>query len=118
MATQRRLMTAEELWRMPDDGQRHELIAGELTTMPPSGFEHGRLTARLTASLSRHVRTHGLGEVLAAETGFLLARDPDLVRAPDVAFVSRERVAAAGEVAGYCPGAPDLAVEVVSPNDL
>ncbi len=117
MAITRKLMTAEELLRLPDDGQRHELVAGELRTMAPSGFEHGRRTARFTGSLSQHVRAHGLGEVLAAETGFLLARTPDLVRAPDVAFVSRERAAAAGEVAGYWPGDPDLAVEVVSPND-
>ncbi len=117
MATTRKLMTAEELLRLPDDGQRHELIAGELRTMVPSSFEHGRRTARVTGSLSPHVRAHGLGEVLAAETGFLLARAPDLVRAPDVAFISRERATAAGEVAGYWPGAPDLAVEVVSPND-
>jgi Uma2 family endonuclease len=50
-------------------------------------------------------------------TGFTLATDPDTVRAPDVAFVSRERIEAVGEVEGYWPGAPDLAVEVISPND-
>ncbi len=55
--------------------------------------------------------------MFAAGTSFFLARDPDLVRAPDVAFVRRERVEAAGRVRGYWPGAPDLAVEVVSPND-
>ena len=117
MATSQWLMTAEELLRLPDDGQRHELIAGALTTMPPSGAEHGRVAVRITGPLSHYVATHGLGEVYAAETGFLLARDPDTVRAPDVAFVSRERVAAAGTVTGYWPGAPDLAVEVISPND-
>ena len=118
MTTSQRLMTAEELLRLPDDGQRHELIAGELTTMPPSGFEHGRRAARIAASLIQHVDAHGLGEVVGAETGFLLARDPDTVRAPDAAFVSHERVAAMGTVTGYWPGAPDLAVEVISPNDL
>ena len=118
MTTSQRLMTAEELLRLPDDGQRHELIAGVLTTMPLSGFEHGRVAVRFAGPLSHHVATHRLGEVFAAGTGFLLARDPDTVRAPDVAFVSRERVAAAGSVTGYWPGAPDLAVEVISPNDL
>lgn len=118
MATSQKLMTAEELWLLPDDGQRHELIAGELRTMSPSSYEHGRRTGRIAVSLGQHVFAHGLGEVLGAETGFLLARDPDLVRAPDVAFISRARVQAAGEVAGYWPGAPDLVVEVISANDL
>jgi len=118
MATTQRLMTAEELLRLPDDGQRHELIAGEMRAMAPSGFEHGRRTARFATSLGPYVLAHGLGEVLAAETGFLLSRDPDTVRAPDVAFVGRERADAVGEVTGYWPGAPDLAVEVISPSDL
>ena len=52
----------------------------------------------------------------AAETGFKLSTEPDTVRAPDVAFVSRERAEAVGEVEGYWTGAPDLAVEVISPD--
>lgn len=118
MATTQKLMTAEELLRLPEDGQRHELIAGELTTMAPSSYEHGRRTGRIAASLGQHVLAHDLGEVLGAETGFLLARDPDRVRAPDAAFISRARAQVAGEVAGYWPGAPDLAVEVISAHDL
>ena len=110
-------MTAEELWRLPDDGMRHELIYGELRTMAPSGSEHGWVALNIGGSLRQHVRARGLGRTFAAETGFLLARNPDLVRAPDAAFVSQERLAAAGEATGYFPGAPDLAVEVVSPND-
>ena len=58
------------------------------------------------------------GSVYAAETGFQLTVDPDTVRAADVAFVRQERVEAVGDTDGYWPGAPDLAVEVVSPNDL
>lgn len=118
MVTTQKLMTAEELLRLPDDGQRHELIAGELRTMAPSGAEHGWIAVRPTTALAQYVRAHQLGRVFAAETGFVLTTDPDTVRAPDVAFVSRERVHAAGEVTGYWPGAPDLAVEVISPNDL
>jgi Uma2 family endonuclease len=67
--------------------------------------------------LAQHVEERGLGAVYAAETGFLLGRDPDTVRAPDAAFVRRERVEEVGETEGYWPGAPDLAVEVVSPGD-
>ncbi len=117
MAPTRTLMTADQLAALPDDGQRHELVAGELRTMSPSGGGHGRLAARFTISLGQHVQAHHLGEVLAAETGFLLATGPDTVRAPDVAFVSRERLGAVGHVTGYWPVAPDLVVEVVSPND-
>jgi Uma2 family endonuclease len=110
-------MTAEELLRMPDDGLRHELVYGELRTMAPAGSEHGHVASNLHGSLFLHLQTRPLGRLFAAETGFLLTRDPDLVRAPDVAFVRQERVDAAGRVRGYWPGAPDLAVEVVSPND-
>ncbi len=118
MAVQPKLMTADQLARLPDDGMRHELVRGELRTMPPGGAEHGGLTADVTSSLGPYVRTNRLGRVMTGETGFLLATNPDHVRAPDVAFVSRERYEAAGRVRGYWPGAPDLVVEVISPNDL
>ncbi len=111
-------MTAEELLRLPTGmGQRFELVKGELRTMPPTGFEHGDIVGELSMRLRQYVRSHGLGRVLGAETGFILSRNPDTVRAPDVSFVSEGRVAQTGRVKGYFPGAPDLAVEVVSPND-
>jgi Uma2 family endonuclease len=72
---------------------------------------------RIAARLFQHVEAHNLGTVYAAETGFQLAQDPDTVRAPDVAFVSRQRLAAVEETEGYWPGAPDVAVEVISPSD-
>lgn len=117
MAKTTQLMTAEELLRMPDDGFRYELVRGELRRMSPAGPRHGRVVINITTPLDQHVRAHSLGTVYAAETGFQLAADPDLVRAPDVAFVSRERVEAVGDVESYWPGAPDLAVEVISPHD-
>jgi Uma2 family endonuclease len=117
MSTTSRQFTAEDLWRMPDDGHRYELVRGELRQMPPAGHVHGRVTVNFTTPLDQHVRAHDLGAVYAAETGFQLASNPDVVRAPDVAFVRRERVAAVGDVEGFWPGAPDLAVEVVSPSD-
>ena len=110
-------VTAEELLRTPDDGLRRELVCGEVRTMAPAGSAHGRVAVNVTWSLTGHVRSRNLGVVFAAETGFKIGTDPDTVRAPDVAFVRRERVEAAGEVEGYWPGAPDLAVEVVSSND-
>lgn len=117
MSTRTQNMTADELLRLPGDDGRHELIRGELRTMTPAGNSHGRIAMRVASPLFQHVEERGLGVVYAAETGFILARNPDTVRAPDVAFVSRERLEEVGETERYWPGAPDLAVEVVSPGD-
>jgi Uma2 family endonuclease len=118
MATTVRIMTADELLRLPEDGFRYELVRGELRQMAPAGHKHGRIVLNVTTPLDQHVRAHSLGAVFAAETGFKLAADPDLVRAPDVAFVRRERLADAEAAEGYWPGAPDLAIEVISPSDI
>ena len=118
MITQTKPVTAEELLHQPSDGYRYELVKGELKKMAPAGYEHGTLAAIFTGLLISHVRAQKLGMVTAAETGFKLSTDPDTVRAPDVAFISQKRLDEAGPVRGYWPGAPDLAVEVVSPGDL
>jgi Uma2 family endonuclease len=117
MSTTTQLTTAEELLKLPHGRLRYELIKGELRQMSPAGHSHGKIAARLGAELFRHVEEHELGEVYAAETGFKLQSDPDTVRAPDAAFVRRERVEQVGDAQGYFPGAPDLAAEVVSPGD-
>ena len=113
--TTTRLMTAEELLVMPGDGLLHELVKGELRSMPPPGDEHGDITFELSWRLSQYVRTHRLGKVYAAETGFLLARNPDSVRAADVSFIRRERLTPRQR--GYRELAPDLVAEIVSPSD-
>lgn len=110
-------MTADELLDLPDDSQRHELVRGELRTMAPAGWEHGDWSSVIDGSLGPYARKLRLGRVFAGDVGFLLAADPDTVRAPDIAFVRRDRVVAVESRRGYFPGAPDLAVEVVSPND-
>lgn len=112
-----KLMTAQELWEMPDDGFRYELVRGELHRMAPAGSEHGASIMNLAAPLKIFVEEHNLGVVFAAETGFQLTDSPDSVRAPDIAFVRRERIPENGIPKGYWKGAPDLAVEVVSPSD-
>jgi Uma2 family endonuclease len=117
MAVVRREVTAQELLRMPDDGFRYELVRGELRQMTPAGSVHGRIAMNFGTSLNNHVKAHHLGAVYAAETGFRISGDPDTVRAPDVAFVSQERLEAVGEIEGYWSGAPDLAVEVILPGD-
>lgn len=111
------MMTAEELVCIPDDGFRYELVRGELRKMAPAGNEHGEIAAIMTGLLFQHVRAYKLGAIYAAETGFKLASDPDTVRAPDLAFVRQERKEEVGKVQGFWPGPPDLAVEVISPND-
>ena len=110
-------MTAEELMRLPDDGHRYELVKGEVRKMPPAGHEHGFVALNAGAGLKQYVKKERLGRVFAAETGFVLARDPDTVRAPDVGFVRKERLSEGLGKKGYWPGPPDLAVEVVSPRD-
>ena len=110
-------MTAEELFRLPDDNCRHALVRGELQRMAAAGFRHGAVIMNVAGPLSQHVKAHRLGVVCGAETGFVLARDPDTVLAPDVAFVRQERIAASGLPATFWEGAPDLAVEVTSPGD-
>ena len=117
MALETGTVTAEQLARMPDTGKRYELVKGELRMMSPAGRRHGRIAMKLGRMLANHVADHELGEVYAAETGFLLSRDPDSVRAPDVAFVAQARLQELKEETGYLPLAPDLAGEVVSPND-
>ncbi len=117
MVTTTRPVTAEDLLEMPDDGFRYELVRGELRKMPPAGHVHGRYASFIGGYLMMHVRANRLGRTYGAETGFLLASDPDHVRAPDAAFVRRERAEAAGDAPGFFPGAPDLAIEVVSPGD-
>lgn len=114
------MRTAEHLANMPADGNRYELIQGELRMMSPAGFRHGRIAMRLGSLLEQHVQQHSLGFVTAAEMGFLLARNPDTVRAPDVAFVRADRLDesnASDDFSGYLPVAPDLVGEVMSPND-
>ena len=101
---------------MPDDGNRYELVDGELFRMPLFGCQHGLVAMNISAPLANYVRANNLGRC-AAETGFVLGRVPDTVRAPTVAFISRERYEAVGGTVGYWEGAPDLAVEVLSFSD-
>lgn len=117
MAIKEKLYTAEELLRMPDDGKRRELVRGELREMTPAGSEHGYIALKIGRLLGNYVEDNELGRTYAAETGFKIASDPDTVRAPDAAFVSRERLEKVGSVEGFWPGTPDLAVEVVSPGE-
>ncbi len=117
MSTTIELMTADELLKLPRGRFRYELVKGELKTMSPSGSEHGVIVVNMTLLLGPHVKKHQLGVVFGAETGFKIASNPDTVLAPDVAFVRYDRIPDSGIPKKYWPGAPDLAVEVISPGD-
>jgi Uma2 family endonuclease len=114
MGTTTQLVTAEELLAMGHD-KPCELIAGEIVMMTPSGFEHSGIAGKIAAFLGGHVIKNKLGSVHVAEGGFVIARDPDTVRAPDVAFVRRDRRPTSRKP--FFEGPPDLAVEVISPSD-
>jgi Uma2 family endonuclease len=109
------LLTADDLAALPDDDMLYELVEGRLVQMPPPKPKHGRIAGTVYRLVSNFVVLHALGTTYAAETGFLIGRNPDTVLAPDVAFVRAERLAGISEDA-YFPFAPDLAVEVASPD--
>jgi Uma2 family endonuclease len=109
-------MTAEQLLELPDDGYRHELIRGELQTMAPAGGQHGQVAFAIGRLVGNHVHENKLGRCYAAETGFVLRRDPDTVRAPDLAFVASAGLSSEPS-SGFLDEVPDLVVEVVSPSD-
>ena len=115
-ATVPRLMTADDLLAMPDDGMRCELVNGELTELPPPEFTHGEIQLNAGAILRQFVRPRGLGRV-TTDAGYRISADPDTVRSPDAAFVSARRLRNVGRPRGYLPFAPDIAVEVVSRSD-
>ena len=115
MAITEHITSAEQLLSAQGLG-RCELVQGELIMMSPAGAEHGWIAVNAAVPLAMFVKKHALGAVFGAGTGFQTAHDPDTVRAPDVAFVRAERIGA--ELGpGFFPGAPDLAVEVLSPDD-
>jgi Uma2 family endonuclease len=111
----RTLLTADELEQMPDDDSvQVELDEGELIIMPPAGPGHGSVEVRIARIIANYVEEHDLGEVYSGDTGFRL--NDMVVRAPDVAFVRKERIEAIASE-GFARGAPDLAVEILSPSN-
>jgi Uma2 family endonuclease len=110
-------ITAKQFAALPDEPCRRDLIEGEVWTMPAAGSEHGNIASRIDRLIGAFVDLHGLGETFGAETGFQLARDPDTVLAPAMAFVRADRIPASGIPVDYWEIAPDLVVEIVSSSD-
>ena len=117
MTTTRNLITAEELFAMGDRYPNVELIDGELREGTPAGWEHGERTLGVGSLVWSFVRERGLGRVAVGDPGIVLRRGPDLVRAPDVAFIGTERLPSDRPITGYSEVIPDFVVEVVSPGD-
>lgn len=109
-------LTADDLAHLEHPGMQTELVRGRLVEREPPGSAHGAVAANLAYFLSDFVRKHQLGIVFSQDTGFKIEANPDTVRAPDVAFLSRERRSAIPG-RGYAAVAPDLLAEILSPDD-
>jgi Uma2 family endonuclease len=114
MLTQTKQWTEAELMALPKDGHRYELVNGDLAMSPAGGFEHGSVIARLSARLTIHVYQRKLGVTFDGQTGFWMKSGG--LRCPDVSFVAKSRLRGP-RPKGFLNGAPDLAVEVISPSD-
>ena len=110
-----RLVTAAELERLPGDDCRYELVEGRVVRLSPVGYRHGRLVSRLLIVLNQHLHGRSPGAAVT-EVGFVLATNPDTVRAPDAAFIRPDRLPSP-DPAGFLHEPPDLAIEVQSPED-
>lgn len=110
------ITTAEELLNASGDLGRCELVRGDLVMMSPGKGRHGAVEARISGGLLSFVRMHDLGEVFGSSAGYVLARNPDTVREPDVSFLGTERLKGQ-DLDAFLEGAPDLAVEVLSPSN-
>lgn len=110
------LLTGHELLRMPHLNPC-ELVNGRLVPMTPTNAEHGRIELNVGAALRAFVRWQNLGSVLVGEVGVFTRRSPDTLRAPDVLFLSHERDAGRTRRRGFLDVAPELVVEILSPDD-
>ena len=115
MTTKPKLMTAEELLLLPDEGMQRELIRGVLTEDMPPGYKHGVMVVIISRLFDSYSEENKYGEVCGGDVGFLLERNPDTLRAPDVAWIAPGRLEE--QVDGYPELAPDLVAEVKSPSN-
>lgn len=117
MTDRRTLMTADDSFCLYSHKDEHyELVKGKVVEMTPPGGVRGGIAVNIAIPLGTFVRSHDLGRVVV-ESGFHLERQPDTVRGPDVSFIRKERIPERGLPRAFFAGAPDLAVEIVSPSD-
>lgn len=115
--TEEKLLTANDLLRLHSEGVRGELIQGVFCESMSAGEEHGEVAAIVISTLMEFVRPRRLGRVIGTDSGILLKRDPDMVREPDVAFISADKLPIGVRLKGYFEEPPDLVVEIASPSD-
>jgi Uma2 family endonuclease len=118
MSTTTRRMTADELLHMPEDGYKYELMNGELIQMSPTGAEHSMIMVSLAMWLGVYVKENDLGAVCVGDVGVVVSENPDTVIAPDLAFISKEKIPAGGAPKGYWRQTPDLVAEIISPSEV
>ena len=117
MATAVKLMTAEEYWLLPDQGQPTELVRGRIVTMNMPAPRHGEICANTVYIVRSHLDTNDVGRVVSNDSGVVTERDPDTVRGGDVGFYSYKRVSKGRLPPGYLTVSPDVVFEVRSPGD-
>jgi Uma2 family endonuclease len=114
----RTLLSAADFLRLPpQEGKKFELDEGELVEMTLPTYQHNRVVRRVLQFLDRYLESHPAGEVFAPDAGYILSQDPATLRGPDVSFLRAERARLIDPKASAFQGAPDLAIEVVSPSD-
>lgn len=109
-------LSAEDFWPI-GNGRCCELIDGEVVELTPTSPEHGMVETNLAILVGAHVKSRRLGCVLTGDVGFIVAREPDSVRAPDIAFIEQHRIPESGVPKGFWEIVPDLVIEIVSPSD-
>jgi Uma2 family endonuclease len=114
MATTTNLLSWQAFEQLPDDGTHHEILEGELQTLPPPKSGHSIVAKRVWRGLLA-LEDKGLAEALS-EAGYKLSQDPATWIQPDVSLLRKERAQHTPHD-GYFLGAPELAVEVVSPSE-
>jgi Uma2 family endonuclease len=114
MAITEKLLTAEAFEQLPDEGKRYELIDGELREMAPTVNWHGEVEINLGTLLNVHVRPQGLGRVSCGKALYIVRRDPDRLRAADIAFLRQDRVPSLEARQHIMEVIPDLVVEILN----
>lgn len=116
-APPRSCMTADEFLEFCRNEKHLELVRGAVIQLSPSGIVHNQIESHASDILKAFVKPRKLGVVWTGDAGFILERDPFTVRSPDLSFVKQERFEPVKQRAGFFPGAPDFAVEILSPTD-
>ena len=112
-----RILTAEDLEAMGEEGERYEIVRGELREVQGMGIRHGASTGRLYGAVASFVFAHNLGEVLSSDTRYIFPDDPPSTLAPDISFVRGDRWASGELPDGYGRVVPDLVAEFKSPSN-